>query len=116
MLAYSALAASIILGVCGQILLKYSIEYHSNYNVNFAFINEIFILSAFVYAVSLLLYTYSLQKIPLTLAYPAVSLSYVGVAIISKYVFGTNISLADIIGFCFIAFGVFLIAYSQSFG
>lgn len=116
MLAYLALALSIILGTCGQILLKYSTGYQSNFNIKLGFINEMFASAACIYAASLLLYTHSLQKIPLTAAYPAVSLSYVGVAIASKYIFGTNIYFVDILGFCFIAIGVFLVAYSQSFG
>jgi small multidrug resistance pump len=116
MLAYLSLALSIMLGACGQILLKYSTGYQSNINVKLGFMNEIFAFAVCVYAASLLLYTYSLQKIPLTIAYPAVSLSYVGVAIASKHLFGTNISFIDILGFCFIATGVFLVAHSQSFG
>lgn len=115
MLPYAALALSIFLGVIGQILLKYSTGYQSHFNTSLGFINEIFIAAACIYATSLLLYTYSLQKIPLTLAYPAVSLSYVGVALASKYIFGTNIGFIDILGFVLIATGVFLVASSQGF-
>lgn len=114
-MAYIALALSILLGIAGQILLKFSTTYKSHFNVNLGFLNEMFVGAALIYAASLLLYTYSLQKIPLTLAYPSVSLSYIGVAIISSYVFGTHIGPRDLMGFFLISSGVFLIASSQGF-
>lgn len=115
MLPYITLAVSILLGIAGQIVLKYSTTYRSAFNINFGFLNEMFVGAALIYVVSLLLYTYSLQKIPLTLAYPSVSLSYIGVALVSSYVFGTHIGARDLMGFFLITSGVFLIASSQGF-
>lgn len=110
---YAALALSILLGIAGQILLKYSTTYKSPFAISYGFLNEMFAGAAVIYAASLLLYTYSLQKIPLTLAYPSVSLSYIGVALVSVCVFGTHIGFRDIAGFFLIGAGVFLIASSQ---
>lgn len=117
MLPYATLALSILLGIAGQIVLKYSTSYKSALKIDFGvgFLNEMFVGAALIYAVSLLLYTYSLQKLPLTLAYPSVSLSYIGVALVSAYVFGTHIGPRDLAGFALITMGVFLIASSQGF-
>jgi small multidrug resistance pump len=111
---YTALLISIILGVAGQILLKLSII-NPIISKNNAYIINLYFLSAFiVYVSSLLLYVYSLNKIPLTFAYPMVSVSYIGVAIASKYVFGTHLGFLDLFGFAFIVAGVSMIAVSQS--
>lgn len=115
MLPYVTLALSILLGVAGQIVLKYSTSYKSQFSISFGFLNEMFAGAALIYVASLLLYTYSLQKLPLTLAFPAVSLSYIGVALVSSYVFGTHIGARDLVGFVLITSGVFLIASSQGF-
>lgn len=115
MLPYATLALSILLGVAGQIVLKYSTSYKSAFNISLGFLNEMFVGAALIYVISLLLYTYSLQKLPLTLAYPSVSLSYIGVALVSSYVFGTHIGPRDLAGFVLITSGVLLIASSQGF-
>ena len=114
MVSYVALALSIALGVIGQILLKYATTIKSALPIDMGPFNEMFAGAALIYAISLLLYTFSLQKIPLTIAYPSVSISYIGVALLSSFFFGTSIGVKDIVGFAFIALGVGLIGSSQT--
>lgn len=109
---YFALALSIALGGVGQILLKYSTTYKAIYSVGM--VNEVFAVAAIIYGLSLLLYTYSLREIPLTIAYPAVSISYILVALLSWVIFDTHVGLKDLFGFLLIASGVLMIASSQS--
>lgn len=111
---YAALIISIFMGVIGQVMLKLSIGIPIINKNNEYIINIYFLIACIIYVSSLLLYTFSLNKIPLTVAYPMVSLSYIGVSIASKYVFGTPIGTLDLIGFLFIMAGVSMIAVSQS--
>lgn len=108
------LAASIILGSIGQIILKYSSTISYNYQFPFNFLNIQFVSAGFLYFISLLLYASAIRDIPLSVAYPSVSLSYVLVAFLSHHIWGTQFGILEIFAFLLILSGVALLFYSSA--
>lgn len=109
---------SILLGSCGQILLKYGINNSQTeklsslkymYTVIF---NQYVIFGLLAYATSVVFWLLSLRYVSLNLIYPMVSLSYVFVAAGSVFFLGESLSTIRIIAICIIMIGVILLAKS----
>ena len=106
MKAYVFLFSSIALGVFGQIGLKYStLATPRIWLIDKAF-NEYFVISLATYFLSVLLYTTSLKSIPLNVAYPSVSISYIAVAWASHVIWGTPFAFRDILALMLILLGL----------
>jgi len=104
--AYVFLFAAIVLGVFGQIGLKYSTLATPRLWLFDKTFNEYFAISLITYFASVLLYTLSLKSLPLNIAYPSVSISYVAVAWASHMIWGTAFGVRDILAFAFILLGL----------
>jgi drug/metabolite transporter (DMT)-like permease len=103
---YAALAGGIIAGVVGQVLLKAGAGEAS-------FVRQMLaphtIVGLFFYAVAALLYIVALRRLPVSVAFPSVSLSYVVVAVAGHLLWHEPLGLYQIAGLVLIVGGVVLI-------
>jgi undecaprenyl phosphate-alpha-L-ara4N flippase subunit ArnE len=104
---YGALLAGILLGVVGQIALKAGAERSSGMLAQF--VEPFTIAGFFVYALAAVFYIIAIKRIPISLAFPSVSLSYVAVAAIAHLVWGEPLGLPQLAGMALIAGGILLL-------
>jgi drug/metabolite transporter (DMT)-like permease len=71
-----------------------------------------FIGGAFCYAISLVVWIIGLSRVPVSIAYPMLSLGYVVNAIAAHYLLGESVTVARWLGIGFIIVGVWLVARS----
>ena len=71
-----------------------------------------FIAGAALYVVSLFVWILGLSRVPVSIAYPMLSLGYVVNAIAAHYLFGEVVTLTRWLGIGFIILGVWLVARS----
>jgi multidrug transporter EmrE-like cation transporter len=71
-----------------------------------------FLLGAACYGVSLFVWILGLSRVPVSVAYPLLSVGYVVNAIAAHYLFGETVTLQRWLGIGFIAVGVWLVARS----
>lgn len=111
---------SVTPAVAGQLILKYAIGRLNlsmeetgpiGYYVKL-FTTPIVLLGFLMYGVSSLFWLFILSKLPLSLAYPLVSMGYVLVVFFSWLLLREHVSIARIIGVGIICCGVALLAFS----
>lgn len=105
------LLIAILIGVAGQIFFKIGaleVGALKPALVNFIF-NQNIIVGVFLYGLSTVFYIYSLQKIPLSIAYPTIAFGYIFVVILSSLIFKEKISYYQISGMLFIIIGIALL-------
>ncbi|MGE0154163.1 MAG: multidrug efflux SMR transporter [Reyranellaceae bacterium] len=104
---YAALGAAILCGVAGQLLLKEGAAAAD-------FVQQLFRPTTMVglgfYALAALLYIVALRKIPVSVAFPSVSLSYVVVAVAGHFLWNEPFGLAQIAGLALICGGVLVLS------
>jgi small multidrug resistance pump len=105
--SYAALVASILLGVGGQIMLKMGAERSAD--TIGQFLDAFTIVGLFTYALAAVFYIFAIKKIPVSLAFPSVSLSYVAVAVIAHYLWDEPLGLPQFAGIALIAGGIFFL-------
>jgi multidrug transporter EmrE-like cation transporter len=105
--SYAALLVSVLLGVSGQILLKTGAERSAD-TVG-QFLDAFTIVGLVTYALAAVFYIFAIKKIPVSLAFPTVSLSYVAVAIAAHYLWGEPLGLRQFVGMALIATGIFFL-------
>ena len=103
---YIALGIGILAGIGGQILLKTGADAPD-------FISQVLRPSTLcglaLYGSAAFLYIVALRKIPVSVAFPSVSVSYALVAILGHFLFGEPFGLKQIGGLALIMGGVVLI-------
>lgn len=103
---YVALAIGVVAGIGGQVLLKMGADAPD-------FVSQVLRPSTLVglalYGSAAFLYIIALRKIPLSVAFPSVSLSYAIVAVLGHYLFGEPFGMKQIGGIILIVGGVALI-------
>ena len=103
---YVALAISILAGIGGQVLLKLGADAPD-------FVSQVLRPSTLaglaLYGSAAFLYIVALRKIPVSVAFPSVSLSYAIVAVLGHYLFGEPFGMKQIGGIVLIVGGVVLI-------
>ena len=106
---YVALAIGIVAGVGGQVLLKLGADAPD-------FVSQLLRPSTLcglaLYGSAAFLYMMALRKIPVSVAFPSVSLSYAIVAVLGHYLFGEPFGMKQIGGIALIVGGVVLINQS----
>jgi small multidrug resistance pump len=105
---YVALLAAIVLGVFGQLLFK-SGAMRSGDSIR-QFIDPLTVAGFAIYACSAALYVVSLRKLPLSIAFPSVSLSYVAVAIAGHVLWHEPLGWPQLAGMLLIVVGVVLLS------
>ncbi len=69
-----------------------------------------FVAGVAIYAASLVVWLIGLSRVPVSVAYPMLSLGYVVNAIAAHYLFGESVTLLRWLGIGFIVLGVWLVA------
>lgn len=111
---------SVTPAVAGQLILKYAIG-RLNLSMEEAgpvgyyvrlFTTPIVLLGFFMYGLSSLVWLFILSKLPLSLAYPLVSMGYVLVVFFSWLLLREHVSPVRMLGVAVICLGVALLAFS----
>ena len=71
-----------------------------------------FVVGVATYMVSLLVWIMGLSRVPVSIAYPMLSLGYIVNAVAAHYLFGEAVSVSRWLGIGFIVLGVWLVARS----
>jgi multidrug transporter EmrE-like cation transporter len=115
----------IIMIIAAQALLKYGVNVYEDtggiHLIGSQFWDGIrkivtswqIIVAIFLYASSALLWLEVLSQIPLSIAYPMVSISYAGAVIVGRFMFKEPISALHIVGIVLICCGVIALVRSQ---
>ena len=64
------------------------------------------------YGISLVVWIMGLSRVPVSIAYPLLSLGYVINAVMAHHLLGESVNLQRIVGIAFIVIGVFIVARS----
>lgn len=114
-MAYIYLFCSIIIAVIGQTLFKIGTESHTVQGETFwkIFSNPSIFFGLGLYFLSALIYIQALKTIPLSIAYPSLSLSYVAVVLIGVILFDETFHRIQIIGLLLIISGVILMGVKR---
>lgn len=103
---YVALGLGILLGVGGQMLLKSGA---SGETLLQQFLSPQSMIGLGLYFAAALCYMYALRKIPVSVAFPSVALSYVLVALLGFWLYGEPLSMPKVAGIALVCAGVVLI-------
>lgn len=66
----------------------------------------------FLYLVSVVVWILALSRVPVSIAYPMLSVGYIVNAVLAWWLFGESITAQKIVGIAFIMVGVYLVARS----
>lgn len=106
---YLSLAAGILLGVAAQLLLKVGATGEGN------FVAQLFrpqtIIGLGLYGLAAFFYIVALRKIPVTVAFPSVALSYAIIAVLGYLVLREPLGVGQVAGIAMIMAGVVLVNY-----
>jgi undecaprenyl phosphate-alpha-L-ara4N flippase subunit ArnE len=103
---YLALTAAILIGACGQILLKAGA---AGVTMRAQFLSLYTIVGLLAYAVAAIAYIVAIRRIPLSLAFPSVAASYVAVAIAAHYLWGEMLGWRQFTGMVLVGAGIFML-------
>ncbi|MEH1944088.1 MAG: EamA family transporter [Nostoc sp.] len=107
---YLSLAISILIGVCGQISLKAgAIQSFGN---KMLFLQPYVVIGLLSYFLAALFYIYSLKYIPISVAFPSVSISYVAVVFLGHLLWGEAFGVNQIFALLLIGLGIYILNYS----
>ena len=119
--AFSFLFAGVLLNAGAQLLLKagtnvlgvltLSRDTWSDTLLQMA-TQRYFVLGAACYVLSLFVWILGLSRVPVSIAYPLLSLGYIVNAIAAHYLFGEAVTVSRWLGIGFIVVGVWLVARS----
>jgi multidrug transporter EmrE-like cation transporter len=118
---FSFLMAGVLLNAVAQLLLKAGTNVlgvitltRDNWAGEFArmAIEPHFIAGTACYVVSLVVWILGLSRVPVSIAYPMLSIGYVINAVAAYYLFGEAVTLTRWTGIAFIVLGVWLVARS----
>lgn len=118
MFKYITLAFAIILGIVGQLFFKAGVtkaglEMNSVMNIVKTMLTPQVIVGIAFYGTSTVFYLMTLSKMNLSVAYPALSLSYIIIMILSAIFFGESINIFKLMGTFLIVGGVSLLFIKQ---
>jgi len=104
---YLALFAGIVFGVAGQVLLK--IGSARTADIVAQFLDLFTLLGLGAYGAGAVFYIVAIKKIPISLAFPTVSVSYIVVALIAHYAWREPLGLPQLAGIALIGGGILLL-------
>jgi multidrug transporter EmrE-like cation transporter len=119
--AFAFLLAGVLLNAAAQLLLKAGTNVlgiitltRDNWIDMFGLMatQAHFVLGAACYIVSLVVWILGLSRVPVSIAYPLLSLGYIVNAIAAQYLFGEIVTVTRWLGIGFIVLGVWLVARS----
>ena len=116
---FSFLMAGVLLNAVAQLLLKAGTNVlgvititRDNWTSEFGrmAVEPHFIAGTACYVVSLVVWILGLSRVPVSIAYPMLSIGYVVNAVAAYYLFGETLTVARWTGVAFIVLGVWLVA------
>jgi multidrug transporter EmrE-like cation transporter len=116
---FSFLMAGVLLNAVAQLLLKAGTNVlgvititRENWTSEFGrmAVEPHFIAGTACYVVSLVVWILGLSRVPVSIAYPMLSIGYVINAVAAYYLFGETLTVARWTGIAFIVLGVWLVA------
>ena len=120
-LTFSLLMTGVALNAAAQLLLKAGTNRVGEFSFaleNIVPIGSRLALSPFIlgglacYVVSVVVWILALSRVPVSVAYPMLSVGYIVNAVLAYYLFGESIGMQKVVGIAFIMVGVFLVARS----
>lgn len=105
---YLALAASIALGIVGQLLMKWAVADLTIEHLDWNTLPKV-MLAIGVYSLGIVNWILALKHVKLSIAYPLTSLSYVGILVGSHYIFGEHVSGIQLFGTALVFLGGILV-------
>ena len=110
--SYVSLAVGILLVVVGQLSLKEGVIRSPSLASGFSVLFNPFVLAALsAYFVAALFYIFAIKQIPLSVAFPSVSLSYVVVAFFAHWIWGEPFARAQFLALVLISGGIFILGH-----
>ncbi|MDE1968312.1 MAG: EamA family transporter [Alphaproteobacteria bacterium] len=104
---YAALFGGILIAVCGQLLLKAGVQ--GTPDIVAQITNGFTIVGVGFYGCAAFLYLIAIRKIPLSIAYPSVAVSYVVVALVAHFFWDETLTAGKVVAVLFILAGVALL-------
>ena len=120
-LTFSLILAGVLLNAAAQLLLKAGTNAVGQFEfvaasivpVGWKLATEPHIVGGLAcYVISVVVWIMGLSRVPVSVAYPMLSLGYVVNALLARWLFGEDISVQKIAGIGFILLGVWLVARS----
>ena len=107
----ASLIASVSLNIFGQVSLKAGALQGGEGLA--LYLHKFTMLGFGTYFVSAILYIYALKEIPLSIAFPCVSISYVFVSLLAHYFWGEPFTPKHLIALGFISIGIYVLSSTQ---
>jgi small multidrug resistance pump len=108
-ISYLSLFIAIALGVLGQLAVKAAAERsRSNFD---QFLHPLTISGVVIYGVAGILYVIALRRIPVSVAFPSVALSYIALAVLANYMWRDPLGRRQWLGLALIAAGVIVLHF-----
>ena len=104
---YAALFGGILIAVCGQLMLKAGVAGTPDFLAQIT--NGFTIAGVGFYGCAALLYLVALRKIPLSIAYPSVAVSYIVVAVVAHFFWDETLTAGKVGAILLILAGVALL-------
>ena len=120
-ITFSFLLAGVLLNACAQLLLKAGTNRVGHFDFTLANVvpvgaqliaNPPIVAGLACYVVSVVVWVIGLSRVPVSVAYPMLSLGYVVNAFAAYLLFGEALVAQKLVGIGFIIVGVFLVARS----
>jgi small multidrug resistance pump len=108
LISYGALAAAILIGVAGQLLLKAGADRSAD-DILAQFLNHFTIGGLAAYGLGAIFYIVAIKRIPVSIAFPSVALSYVLVAIAAHLLWQEALGWQQFAGIGLIAAGILVL-------
>jgi multidrug transporter EmrE-like cation transporter len=120
-ITFSFLMAGVLLNACAQLLLKAGTNRVGEFAFTLANVVPVgsrLVLNPFIagglacYVVSVVVWILGLSRVPVSVAYPMLSVGYIVNAFAAWMLFGESLAVQKLVGIGFIVVGVFLVARS----
>jgi small multidrug resistance pump len=104
---YAALFGGILIAVCGQLLLKSGAQ--DNVDFLAQLLSPATLFGVGFYGCAAFLYLFAIRRIPISVAYPSVAVSYVVVAVVAHFAWNETLTPAKVGAIALILGGVALL-------
>jgi drug/metabolite transporter (DMT)-like permease len=119
--AFSLLLTGVLLNAAAQLFLKagtlrigeFAFSMENIVPIGWKLATQPYIVAGVgCYAISLIVWIMGLSRVPVSIAYPMLSIGYIISAVAAWYLFGESLTAQKMIGIGFIVIGVYLVAKS----
>lgn len=108
--SYVSLGIGIVIVVAGQLSLKEGVSRSPSLSSSISVMFNPFVLAALAsYLIGALFYIQAIKQIPLSVAFPSVSISYVVVAIFAHWFWGESLGRSQFIALALIGAGIYIL-------